>query len=233
MNRARDRLRGFSLVEMLVVVAIIMLLAAAAAPALRDVGSQSSRSMRGAAHTLRQYLRSARTYAIENRVKAAVCYVQMPRWEGELDEFTEPGMESWWTGYVLVHENPDGTWHRFRGGMYAQRIVLPDQVHIEPGRMVPDFRTTDDDLPREPILRAFRDPDRPSDVPYFRVMGYTAFRPSGMGTVYRYVGDEWVAIPLAGQSQVHLYDDRVLDGHITVNIVNSTGAVKLSFETRA
>ncbi len=231
--------RGFTLVEMVIVVAIAGLLTVAAVPMFRNVGSRSSRSLQDTAQTLRQYLRSARTYAIENRVKAALCYVQMPRWDGELVEFQEGGSEeNWWTGYVLVYEDPRNVWHRFRGGPFAQRIPVENPIYIRADRMVNIVRR-DEELENHrlwlrtdgdrgvfhPILNAF--PTRGSDVHYQNVRGFSAFRPSGMGTMYR----DTVWIPLAGRSVVRLYDDRVAEeGHMSVNIVNSTGAVKVKFE---
>ena len=236
-NVVRRQRRGFTLVEIVVVVAIAGLLTVAAIPMLRNVGSSSSRSLRDTAQTLRQYLRSARTYAIENRVKAAVCYVQVSRWvdpdglRSESDEFLEGGTEeNWWTGYVLVYEDPKDVWHRFRGGPLAQRITMEDPIRIQGDmsnlRMVKVVTTAED----EPILGAFRDPDRPSDIPFYAVMGYSAFRPSGMGTMHiGGLGGRW--IPLAGRSVVRLYDDRVTEqNHVSVNIVNSTGAVKVKLE---
>ena len=230
---AHRQRRGFTLVEIVVVVAIAGLLTVAAVPMLRNVGSRSSRSLQDTAQTLRQYLRSARTYAIENRVKSALCYVQMPRWDGELAAFQEGGTEeNWWTGYVLVYEDPGNVWHRFRGGPFAQRVSIENPIRIqgdiESLRMVKVVTTTSSE--EEPILGAFRDPDRPSDVPFYAVKGYSAFRPSGMGTM-RVTGIEGKWIPLAGRSVVHLYDERTgLQGHISVNIINSTGAVKVKSE---
>jgi len=220
MNRLQDRrTAAFTLVEIVIVVAIGGMLAAAAVPAFRSIGSRSSSTVEGAARTLRQYLRSARTYAVENRVKTALCYVQRPRWVGELEEFELPEKQDWWTGYVLVYEDSLENWHRFRGGQYSQRIPLPNQVHIEPGRFV-DI-TADEAYQPEAMLEAFRgDPDRPY------VRGYNAFKPSGSGTLYN--GDSgW--IPLAGQSKVYLYDERTT-GRLAVNVVNTTGAVKITVE---
>jgi len=234
MSRAADRRqRGFTLVEIVVVVAIAGMLTVAAAPMFRNVGSRSSRDLQDMARTLRQYLRSARTYAIQSRVRAAVCYVQMPRWDGERVELQPGGSEeNWWTGYVLIYEDPreENVWHRFRGGPFAQRIPIENPVYISGDRknlrMVKVVESTDP--ADEPILSAFRDPDRRSDVLFYDVKGYSTFEPSGMGTILR--GENW--IPLAGRSVVRLYDDRVANEgyHMSVNIVNSTGAVKVKVE---
>jgi len=210
MNVVRDRRpAGFTLVEIAVVVAIGGLIAAAAVPAFVNTGSRSSRTMRGAALTLRQYLRSARTYAVENRVKTAVCYVQMPRWEGE------EGQPDKWTGYVLLYEDRQEGWHRVRSGPLVQRVVLPYQIHIEPDRFV---KATLDNVPTA-MQNAFA----------AEVTGYSAFKPSGSGTTFFLETGEWKSRPLVGQSEVRVYEDQVADGYIAVNIVNTTGAVKVRY----
>ena len=228
---ADRRRRGFTLVEVVVVLAIAGMLTVAAVPMFRNVGSRSSRSVLNTAQTLRQYLRSARTYAIQNRVKAALCYVQMPRWVDEPDEFEVGRREkNWWTGYVLVYEDPRGTWHRFRGGPLTQRIAVDNPLYILPARAgaVNEIEGGELEAHRQwsqnplsgrhhPILSAF--PAGRSDVHYQSVKAFSAFRPSGMGTRYMYDMDTW--IPLAGRSVVYIYDDRVADeGHMSVNIVN-------------
>jgi len=225
---ADRRRRGFTLVEVVVVLAIAGMLTVAAVPMFRNVGARSSRSVLNTAQTLRQYLRSARTYAIQNRVKAALCYVQMKRWDGE--ELELAGQPDKWTGYVLVYEDPRGMWHRFRGGPLTQRIAVDNPLYMRGGRMVKVVTATSSE--EEPILSAFKEIELgvDPDVPRVAVKGYSAFRPSGMGTMH--VGGKWRL--LAGRSVVYVYDDRVADeGHMSVNIVNSTGAVKVRSERPA
>lgn len=204
---------GFTLVEILVVVAIAAMLSALAVPAFRG-GNSEEKVSRNAALILRQYLRSARTYAIENRVKTAICYLHSKRNMDDVDEAK-------WNGYVMVYEDPDyETWKQLRGGSLQERIVLHHAAYLRPGRfvdrtgampagMMPAF---------ERGMQGIRVPD---------VKGYSAFRPSGSGTIYD--GNEW--IPLTGMSEMHVFDERLGENvYLAVRVVNTTGKVKIRRE---
>jgi len=66
--------KGFTLVELIVVIAIISLFAAVAVPVIRGYRATRGRGLGDAALILRSTLRTARTYAIQYRVRTAVVF---------------------------------------------------------------------------------------------------------------------------------------------------------------
>jgi len=201
---------GFSLVEILVVLAIVALMTAIALPALRGANAEN-RLSRSTATTLRQYLRSARTYAIENRVKTAICYVYEQRNIDDEDS-------SRWNGYIMMYKDRDHGWRQLHGGPLQDWVVLNHVMYMRPGRFVDGVTTN---VPQE-ILDAFA--NNPQGLTPGSVRGYSAFRPSGTGTVC--VEGEW--IPLTGQSEMRVYDDRLGETtYMVVRVVNATGNVKI------
>jgi|GEM_PF-3495647 len=66
--------RGFTIVELMVVIAIISLFAAIAVPVIRGYRATRGRDLGNAALILRSTLRTARTYAIQYRVRTGVVF---------------------------------------------------------------------------------------------------------------------------------------------------------------
>jgi len=102
--------KGFSLLELLVVLAIIALFAALAVPTILNYRSRRNRDIGDAALILRSTLRTARTYAIQYRVRAAVLL------------YTDR--------YHLEYEDREtGGWGRPLGN-YAKDTILPDNARL-------------------------------------------------------------------------------------------------------
>ena len=203
---------GFTLVEILVVLVIIALISAVAVPAFRGANSEEKVS-RNTAVTLRQYLRSARTYAIENRVKTAICYMHRQRNIDDVDRAR-------WNGYVMIYEDPFEGWKQLRGSVLQERVVLHHAAYLRPGRFVEDVTSS----PPGGMLDAFD--GRLQGIYKADIKGYSAFRPSGMGTLY---DGDW--LPLTGQSEMRVFDECLgEDIHMAVRVVNSTGNVRIERE---
>jgi prepilin-type N-terminal cleavage/methylation domain-containing protein len=102
--------KGFSLIELLVVLAIISLFAAVAVPTLMSYRSRRNRDIGDAALVLRSTLRIARTYAIQYRVRAAV-FLSSDRY------------------HVEYEDKKTGEWDRPLGN-FAKDVVLPDNARL-------------------------------------------------------------------------------------------------------
>lgn len=110
MQSSRQR-NGFSLIELLVVLAIIVLFAGVAVPTLMSYRSRRNRDIGDAALILRATLRTARTYAIQNRVRAGVFFDSNRQYHLE---YEDRETEQW--------DRPLGN--------FAKDTVLPDNMTL-------------------------------------------------------------------------------------------------------
>jgi len=109
--------KGFTLVELVVVLAIIGLLAGVAVPTILNYRSRRARDVGDAALVLRATLRIARTYAIQNRVRAGVF-------------FSDVNPQYQFRRYHLEYEDKvAGEWVRPLGDL-AKDTVLPENAGL-------------------------------------------------------------------------------------------------------